>query len=284
MGTKIIAVANQKGGVGKTTTALNLGVALRERGLRVLLVDLDHQASLTCAAGVGLPDELDNTVATLLDAVMERRLPDYDAIIRHCDEGVDVIPSNVLLANVDMKLSTVTVAREHILGRALEPLRDRYDAILLDCAPALNMITVNDLVAADGVIIPIAPQYLSYRGLDMLLGTIIDARAVNPGLALLGVLVTMREKRRRGQDEIETALRGQLVGELNVFDATIPKSVRAEEAPGHGRSLLSYDPHGAVAEAYRSLAAEIAPMLDKPQVPPPYPLGFPKFAPARREA
>ena len=257
MNARVLAVANQKGGVGKTTTTLNLGVALAGTGLRVLLVDLNHQASLTMAAGLGDPDTLPVTVADLLAAAINHGEPDYGHAILRCAEGVDVIPSSVTLANVDMLMATVTVARERILSRVLEPLLDSYDVVLLDCAPALNMITVNDLVAADGVIVPIAPHFLSFKGLDMLLGTIRDARAANPGLATLGVLVTMREKRRLAQGEIEDALRAQLPDDMPVFQVTVPRSVKAEEAPGHGMSLLSYDPDGPVASAYRELAGVV---------------------------
>lgn len=257
MSARVIAVANQKGGVGKTTTTLNLGVALAASGLRVLLVDLDHQASLTMAAGLGDPDRLPVTVADLLAAAIDRREPDYGRAVLRCGEGVDVIPSSVLLANVDMLMSAVTVARERLLANVLAPLLDRYDVVLLDCAPALNMVTVNDLVAADGVIVPIAPQYLSFKGLDMLLGTIRDARSVNPGLRTLGVLVTMREKRRTAQREVEDALRAQLPADMPVFGQTVPRSVKAEEAPGHGVSLLTWDPDGPVADAYRRLASEV---------------------------
>ena len=257
MNARVLAVANQKGGVGKTTTTLNLGVALAASGSRVLLVDLDHQASLTMAAGLGDPDSLPVTVADLLAAVIDRREPDYGNAVLRCGEGVDVIPSSVALATVDMLMATVTVARERILSRMLEPLLGSYDVVLLDCAPALNMVTVNGLVPADGGIVPIAPQYLSFKGLDMLLGTIRDARAANPGLATLGVLVTMREKRRLAQGEIEDALRAQLPGDMPVFSVTVPRSVKAEEAPGHGMSLLSYDPEGPVARAYKALAGVV---------------------------
>lgn len=249
-----VAVANQKGGVGKTTTALNLGVALAAMGARVLLVDMDHQASLTAACGVDA-DGLQVSVADMLDALIDGREPNYGAGVIHTREGVDLIGSDLALSSVDLRLSAVAVGRERLVARLLEPLEREYDLVLLDCAPALSLITINDLVAADRLIVPVVPQFLSVKGLDLLLGTVAQVRQVNPGLSMLGVLVTMRERRRKGQDEVEDALRG--MQGLPVFDVTVPKSVRAEEAPGEGSSLLAYDAHGPVAAAYRRLAVEV---------------------------
>lgn len=253
---RIIAIANQKGGTGKTTTTLNLGAAWAAKGKRVLLVDMDHQASLSVAAGIRDTDSLDHTVPSLMASIISGTTPDPAKAIIHCREGYDLIPGSIDLAKIDLLMATVTVGRERIAARMLEPLRSMYDLILLDCAPALNMITVNDLVAADGVLIPMCAQYLSSKGLDQLLGVIADARQANPSLTVDGIVVTMRLRRSNGQDEVEKRLRSY--GDvLPVLDSVIPRSVRAEEAPATGRSLLEYDPTGTVANAYRCLANEL---------------------------
>lgn len=259
----IIAIANQKGGTGKTTTALNLGDALARQGRDILLVDMDHQASLTRALGIREPDELDNTITQLLMSLIERHTPEPEPItITRTDRGgtLDLIASNVYLSRIDIPLNAVRIGRETILKRALEPLRDRYDAIILDCAPALNTLSANEFIAADGIIIPSTPQFLSVKGLDLLIDTYHDALQVNPTLRIIGTLITMREPRRNAQARIHETLREASRRDpdtLPLFDTVIPKSVDAEEAPLQGRSIIDIKPHGKTAKAYRQLALEV---------------------------
>lgn len=181
---KVTALANQKGGVGKTVSTVNLGVGLARAGKKVLLVDADPQGSLTISLGVKSPDELDTTLTTVMQSIVEEKPPPADYGIIHHNEGVDFIPANIELAAFEVGLTSV-LSREYVLREALEPLRERYDHILIDCMPSLHMVTVNALTAADSVIIPSQPNYLSTKGLSQLMGTIARVkRQLNPGLTL----------------------------------------------------------------------------------------------------
>lgn len=254
-----IAVANEKGGVGKTTSTWNLSVALRRRGLRVLMVDLDPQANLTFACGASDLLARDGrgyplTVGTLLTGAIKDAVIDARDVIVEDREGVDLLPADLQLCQVEMLMMGVPVARERLLDRVLEPLRGDYDAILLDCMPSLGMLTVNDLCAADGVLIPTGAAPMDVQGLDLLLGTIGQAHAVNPRLRVLGALFTQREARRNVQDMVEDTLRRT---EIHVFDTTIPRSTKVVEASGMGASMFAYEPAGRVAGAYEMFAGEL---------------------------
>ena len=250
----ITAVMNQKGGVGKTTTTVNLGVGLARAGKRVLLVDADPQASMTVSLGIREPDELDCTLTTLMDAMIQEK-PPPDAVIHH-EEGVDMIPANIELAGMETGLINV-MSREQVLRNVLEPYRSQYDHILIDCMPALGMVTINALAAADSIIIPMQPNYLSTKGIGQLLSTVAKVhRQINPKLRIDGVLMTMVDRRTNHAREVITAMR-QLGSNLRVFSTEIPFSVRAAEASMQGKSIYRHDRNGKVAAAYEALTKEV---------------------------
>ena len=244
---KVIAFANQKGGVAKTTTTLNLGVAMRELGHRVLLVDLDPQGNLTMSQGMN-PDAIERSMFD----VLVHRVPISD-IIQTVE--VDIAVSSIDLAGAELALSAL-IGRERALDKALLEVRDRYDYILLDTPPSLGLLTINAFVAADGVIVPVQCEYLSLRGLVQLENTLAMVREnLNPGVRVEGIVPTMYDGRTLHAREAIEILEEHF-GDL-VYGTRIRKTIRYAEAPVKGSSVLRYDPTGPAAQAYRDLAKEV---------------------------
>ena len=257
MEAKIIALANQKGGVTKTTSTVNLGVGLANAGKKVLLVDADPQGSLGISLGISAPDELEISLATVMAGVItDKPLPLGAGVIRH-QEDVDILPANIELSGLEVSLFNV-MSREYVLRNCMEPLRKQYDYILIDCMPSLGIMTVNALVAADSVIIPSQPSFLSAKGLDLLLHTVAKVRrSINAGLKIDGILLTMVDSRTNNDREIVNELRMGVGRQLRIFDTVIPRSIRAVEATRSGESIFAYDPNGKVAQAYAGLTKEV---------------------------
>lgn len=254
---KIIAITNQKGGVGKTTTTVNLGVGLANEGYRVLLIDADPQGSLTISLGVKNPDELSISLATVLQRVMEDKPIDAGTGIIQHPEGVDLLPSNIELSGLEISLFN-TMSREFVLKGYLDDIRRNYDYILIDCMPSLGMMTVNSLVAADSVIIPSQPNFLSTKGLNLLMHSIAKVkRQINPRLQIDGVLLTMVDSRTNNAKDIISSLRSSIGSSIRIFDTEIPHSVRAAECSLAGKSIFSHDRNGKVAAAYENLTKEV---------------------------
>ena len=255
--TKVIAIANQKGGVGKTSTTVNLGAGLVRQGYDVLLIDLDSQANLTMALGYQNPDDMDFTVSNVLyKAVQEEQIDPTEGILT-TPEGIDLMPSNIQLSGYEISLIN-EYGREVMLKQYIDAVRLNYDYILIDCAPSLSVLTVNALVAADSVLIPTQPQYFSTAGLQMFYETISRIRKkLNPSLSIEGVLVTMMNNRPNFTKDLVAQLREIYGGVFRVFDTEIPTSIRMTESSARGKSIFAYDPRGKVAAAYEKLTQEV---------------------------
>ena len=257
MNAKVIAIANQKGGVGKTTTCANLGIGLAQEGKKVLLVDTDPQGSLSISLGFTQPDTLQTTLSTIMGKIItDMSVERKEGILSH-DEGVDLLPANIELSGTEISLIN-TMSRETILKQYLDAVRSQYDYILLDCMPSLGMLTVNALAASDSILIPVQAQYLPAKGLEQLLQTINKVRKqINPNLKIEGILITMVDNRTNFAKDISTLLRETYGNAIKLFETDIPHSVRAAEISAVGKSIFTHDPRGKVAEAYRKLTKEV---------------------------
>ena len=255
---KVIAICNQKGGVSKTTTTVNLGVGMVRERKRVLVIDADPQGNLSQSLGIENPDELEIALPTIMEQIiMDEEFEVSEGIIHHV-EGIDLMPCNIDLSGVDVSLVNA-MSREFVLKTYVDCMREYYDYILIDCMPSLGLMSINALAAADSVIIPSAPDFLSTKGLNLLIRTISRVRRqINPKLKIDGILMTMVDGRTNNAKSIIAALRSTLGGSVRVFDTEIPRSVRAAEASGEGKSIFAFDPKSRVAQAYTNLTKEVA--------------------------
>lgn len=254
---RIIAVANQKGGVAKTTSTVNLGIGLVKEGKKVLLIDADPQGSLTASLGYMEPDELKTTLATIMMAIInEEEIQPTDGILHH-KEGVDLLPGNIELSAMEVIMGNV-MSRELIMKEYVEQVRKRYDYILIDCMPSLGMITINALVSADFVLIPVQAAYLPVKGLQQLIKTIsMVKRRLNRKLQIQGILLTMVDFRTNYARDIATRVHETYGSEIEIFQTAIPFSVKAAEASAEGVSILTYCPGNKVGIAYNNLTQEV---------------------------
>ena len=252
---KTIAVANQKGGTGKTATTLSLGIALARRGKRVLLVDTDPQGDLTKSLGWKDPDSLEVTLANHLNSVIEGESANpREGILPHA-EGIDLMPANIELAGMPILMA---MSREQLVNVWVSPLRADYDFILFDCAPTLGIIPVNAFVASDSVLVPVSAEYLPASAMTGLLKTVGRVRRqINPTLSVEGILITLADARNNLAREVEQTVRDQYGSSYRVFDTVIPRAVSAAESPAVGVSIFSYDGRGKVAAAFDRLAEEV---------------------------
>lgn len=254
---KVIAVTNQKGGVGKTTTTENVAIGLVRNGCNVLIVDFDPQGDLTSCLGWKNNDSLEHSVSSMLDDYINDNDIDYESLILHHEEHVDLIPANIELADFEMRLVSV-INREQTLSNCIEPLRNQYDYIFIDCPPSLGMLTVNALSAADEVLIPVQTQYLPAKGMTKLLQTVGKVqRKINSNLKITGIVMTLADLNTNLTKSTIETIRESFGKNIRVFDTIIPKATKASEASISGKSIYAYAKDSKVALAYSNLTKEL---------------------------
>ena len=257
MNAQVIALVNQKGGVTKTTSCVNLAAGLAQAGKKVLAVDCDPQASLTISLGNPQPDRLPITLSDMMGKVLnDQPITPGEGILHH-PEGITLMPADIQLSGMEVSLVNA-MSRETILRQYLDTVRNQYTHILLDCQPSLGMLTVNALAAANRIIIPVQAEYLPAKGLEQLLQTVSKVRRqINPKLQIDGILLAMVDSRTNFAKEIAALLRDTYGSKIKVFSSEIPHSVRAKETSAEGKSIFTHDPNGKVAAAYKSLTQEV---------------------------
>ena len=255
--TNVIAICNQKGGVGKTATAVSMGIALTENGKKVLLVDFDPQGDATYSLGWKNYDKLEDTIASLMKKIIKDEIfKDGEAILTH-KEGVELVPANESLADMEVALVNV-MSRELVLRDYLDEVKDDYDYVLIDCPPSLGMLTVNALAAADSVLIPVQANPLPAKDMTQLLKTINKVkRGINPRLKINGIVITLVDARTNLAKDVTMQLKENYGSAIKIYESQIPLAVKAAEVTAKGKSIFAYDENGTVAKAYKALAKEV---------------------------
>lgn len=255
---KVIAIVNQKGGVAKTVTALNLGYALAEMGKKVLLIDFDPQSSLTVCFGYDNTDNINTTIYDLMSlSIEEKSLPKKEEYVISIG-NIDIIPCNLQLSAIEIALVNV-MSRELVLKSIVDEIKEDYDYVIIDCSPSLGMLTINALAACDSVIIPVTPQYLSAKGLELLLKNIIRVKKrINPKIEVEGILLTMYAERMKLSKEVLSIIQDAYGSKINIFENKIPTSVKVGESNMRNKSIIEYDPKNKAAIAYREFAKEFS--------------------------
>jgi chromosome partitioning protein len=254
---KVIAICNQKGGTSKTTTTINLGIGLAKKGQKVCVIDADAQGDLTSALGWRNPDDIDNTLGTLINSAISDEPINIECALLHHEEGIDVIPANIDLSSAEMRLVSA-MSREYALKEVISKIQNKYSYVLIDCMPSLGMITINALTAADSVIIPVQTQYLPAKGMTQLIKTINKVRhQLNPNIKIDGVLLTLSDSRTNLAKETIALIRENYGHVMKVYDSVIPLNAKAAETSAIGKSIFSHDENGKAAAAYERFIKEI---------------------------
>lgn len=254
---EIIAIANQKGGVGKTTTTFSLGVALAKQGKKVLLIDADPQGDLTTCLGYYDQDNLQNTIGTLMaNTIYDNEINAEDAILHH-KEGIDLIPANLDLSAIEFSLVNA-MSREFTLKNSISNIRDKYDYILIDCMPSLGMITINALACSDKIVIPVQGEYLAAKGMGHLLKTVTRVqKQINPNLKIGGIVLTLVDKRTNLSKNVRNEIENNYGQYVKIYNSEIPKAINTAKSTSTGKSIFEFDKNSPVANAYENLAKEV---------------------------